>query len=188
MIPVARFADRHEMMKALTPPWPTMVEVGVQFGRFAEAMYEACRPRRLILVDPWRHIGGQESDPAMVSDVEHEARFRECCLRFQRMPTTVDIWRTTSEEAVFYINAYWIEPQNLDAVYLDADHSEAGITADLEMWWPLVRRGGVLAGHDYLVNDWIKVKPAVDAFAEREGLEIMLSAETDWPSWAVVKP
>ena len=33
--------------------------------------------------------------------------------------------------------------------FIDADHSYASVTADLHAWWPKVRAGGMIAGHDY---------------------------------------
>jgi predicted O-methyltransferase YrrM len=35
-----------------------------------------------------------------------------------------------------------------DFIFLDADHSEAGVTSELELWFPKLRPGGILAVHD----------------------------------------
>lgn len=42
-----------------------------------------------------------------------------------------------------------LDPGSFDLVYIDGDHSDAGITADLKASVPLVRPGGILAGHDF---------------------------------------
>jgi predicted O-methyltransferase YrrM len=39
-------------------------------------------------------------------------------------------------------------PSDLDLVYLDADHSEQGVRAELAAWIPKVRAGGIIAIHD----------------------------------------
>jgi predicted O-methyltransferase YrrM len=36
-----------------------------------------------------------------------------------------------------------------DMVYLDGDHTYGGVSRDVKAWLPKVRKGGVLAGHDY---------------------------------------
>ncbi len=36
-----------------------------------------------------------------------------------------------------------------DMVFLDAQHSEASVAADIAAWWPKVKPGGILAGHDW---------------------------------------
>ncbi len=37
----------------------------------------------------------------------------------------------------------------IDYLYVDADHSYAGCKSDLELWWPHLRVGGLIAGDDY---------------------------------------
>jgi hypothetical protein len=39
-------------------------------------------------------------------------------------------------------------PDNLDFVYIDGDHSIEGVTSDIETWYPKVKKGGLLGGHD----------------------------------------
>jgi cephalosporin hydroxylase len=71
-------------------------------------------------------------------------------------------------------------------VYLDADHSKAGVLADLKLWMPKVRPGGVIAGHDYLDGDLPEgdfgVRSAVLEFFGRE--PEMVTGE-QWPSWLI---
>ena len=38
---------------------------------------------------------------------------------------------------------------SLDFVFLDADHSYEGVSADIAAWTPKVKRGGIIAGHDF---------------------------------------
>lgn len=43
---------------------------------------------------------------------------------------------------------------SLDFVFIDGDHSSEAIARDINMWWPKVKEGGVLAGHDYYVSGY----------------------------------
>lgn len=56
-------------------------------------------------------------------------------------------------------------PTDLDFVYIDGDHSYEGIKRDVEAYYPLVKKGGVIGGHDFygtfpgvvtFVLDWTK--------------------------------
>ena len=38
-------------------------------------------------------------------------------------------------------------------MYVDALHDRVGVLRDLEAWWPKLRAGGVMAGHDYMTQD-----------------------------------
>lgn len=45
--------------------------------------------------------------------------------------------------------AAMFEDESLDFVFIDADHSPQAVYDDLNAWWPKLRPGGLLAGHDY---------------------------------------
>lgn len=81
---------------------------------------------------------------------------------------------------------------SLDFVYIDADHSHDGTLQDVLRWAPKVKRGGVLAGHDYLDGPTpngavYHVKSAVDEWAVRTGLRVAVIEERKGhePSWFV---
>ena len=65
------------------------------------------------------------------------------------------------------------EPESVDFVYIDANHSYTFVRDDIQAWLPKVKKGGIIGGHDY---DWadkehddeLAVKRAVDeAFGDR---------------------
>lgn len=61
----------------------------------------------------------------------------------------------------------------LDFVYIDANHGEAFVRRDLAAWAPKVRRGGVMAGHDYIWRSerpHIQVKAAVDRYVREHDI------------------
>lgn len=64
---------------------------------------------------------------------------------------------------------YWSQP--IDFLYIDADHSAAGVLADLHAWTPHVRSGGLIAGDDYDHPRYPGVRAAWDAFEQGEGLQ-----------------
>jgi hypothetical protein len=81
---------------------------------------------------------------------------------------------------------------SLDFVFLDANHSFTGVSADIVAWWPKIKPGGWLCGHDY--GGWLcvgekrqyfGVQKAVDAFAARLGVEV--AADRDY-TFFVAKP
>jgi len=83
----------------------------------------------------------------------------------------------------------------LDFVFLDAGHEYPDIEADIRAWWPKVRKGGILAGHDYGHPDFPGVAQAVNEhFQNVEGLSDKLllfpptSTNPGVHSWWVEKP
>ena len=57
-----------------------------------------------------------------------------------------------------------IENNSVDFVYIDAKHDYDSVKQDLSVWFPKVKIGGFLAGHDYDKNQWPDVVQAVDEF------------------------
>ncbi len=58
---------------------------------------------------------------------------------------------------------------SVDFVFLDANHAYESVSNDLRAWWPKIRPGGTLAGHDYA---WTGVRRAVHEFFGRRDLGI----------------
>jgi predicted O-methyltransferase YrrM len=65
-----------------------------------------------------------------------------------------------------------------DFIFLDADHSYESVKQDIELWWPRVKKGGVMAfhdcyeGHGYFPGVYQAVS---EKFGEPEGCEITLA-------------
>ncbi len=83
-----------------------------------------------------------------------------------------------------------IVDETFDVVYIDARHDYRSVAEDINAWWPKVKPGGILAGHDYLFGQingtLISVKPAVDEFVYREGVLLFVTQDR-FPTWFVYK-
>jgi predicted O-methyltransferase YrrM len=55
------------------------------------------------------------------------------------------------------------EDESIDFLFIDADHSYEAVKKDLKLWYPKVKKGGIISGHDYFWVD-ARVKRAVDEF------------------------
>ena len=172
------FDSREALMGELVPG-KCVVEVGVFEGDFANTLL-GFSPERLWLVDCWENQkGSYESDP--FNTLNLPAMFAGVVQRFQGC-NSVSVLRAYSLEASrLFVDGHF------DTVYLDADHSEAAVYADILAWWPKVRRGGYLAGHDFLDEQHLHVKPAVERWLRDEGLELWAVTKDCPPSWAVFK-
>jgi hypothetical protein len=52
-------------------------------------------------------------------------------------------------------------PIKIDYLFIDGDHSYDGCAGDINAWLPHVKKGGVVAFHDYESPNWPDVKVAV---------------------------
>jgi predicted O-methyltransferase YrrM len=171
----------------------TAVEIGVQRGRYSEFLLAHWPGRRLISVDPWLEAPDAEYvDRANVAQQVQERRYREAVRRLERFGARSEIWRTTSVDA-----AGRVEPGTLDLVYVDARHDYESVLEDLECWWPKLRPGAIMAGHDYvdgeLPNGVFGVRSAVDTFFGRLGVPVHATDGRPvrvevFPTWLVEVP
>ncbi len=164
------------------------VEVGVRKGHFSEWMLEHWHGGRLMAIDPWLAEPSGYADISNVTQVEHDANHAETRRRVARFSERVQVWRATGAEA-----AQSFPQACLDFAYLHARHDEASVGDDLQTWWPIIRSGGVLAGHVYLdgmiAEGDFGVRSAVDAFFGELGLPVHATSDDEpWPSWIVRKP
>lgn len=60
--------------------------------------------------------------------------------------------------------ALWCGAQGLqfDSIFIDGDHSFEAVKSDIESWLPLIRPGGLIAGHDF----WAAHPGVMDAVNE----------------------
>lgn len=64
------------------------------------------------------------------------------------------------------LSASFFEDISVDISFLDAGHSYNAVLADLKAWYPKMKNGSIMAGHDY--NSWEGVKKAVLEFFGKE--------------------
>jgi hypothetical protein len=162
-------------------------EVGVKRGHFSQDLLSAWHGAQLISIDPWlADPSGGYHDKANVTQEQHDAYFAETMERLRPFGDRSAIWRMVSTEA-----AAAIDPGSLDFVYIDARHDHDSVLEDLAAWFPLVRPGGVIAGHDYIngvrAEGEFGVRRAVDEFFADHALRVTSTfADAPWPSWLVV--
>lgn len=148
-----------------------MVEVGVWRPYLAAHVLAGHPSVRVILVDPWRTgVAGCGRMGQWPQDA-YDAAYEEAVALAHAYPGRCDVWRRASARAVREM-----VPGSADLVFLDADHSERAVRADLQRWWPIVAPGGYLGGHDYGHPDHPGVRRAVDA----QGAEVRLDADYTW--------
>lgn len=56
------------------------------------------------------------------------------------------------------------EDASLDFVYIDSVHDYAHVKETFERWWPKVKAGGIIAGHDYCIADIDKRESGIDTW------------------------
>ena len=177
----SKFTDRGSLFGAL-PKGGAGVEVGVQRGEFSAELLRAAQPQVLFLVDCWQAqapeaVGHDET--ANVPQEVQDALYASVLQRFANYSHVMVIRDFSAPAASRFKDAIF------DWVYIDANHLRC--YDDMVAWWPKVKPGGYMLGHDYMVlNDCITVKPAVDLWALERNLKVTATVE-DYPNWLIYK-
>lgn len=141
-----------------------LVEVGAAYGKSAAYMAWQIRASqkniRFDAVDLWTHLLGTPDD------VEYGSRFGGGSIRRAFMYTLrsrgLDRFvHPIQLDSVAAARAY--ADDSLDFVFIDADHSYDAVMADITAYFPKLKAGGVIAGHDYH-TDGMQVKEAVNQY------------------------
>lgn len=144
----------------------TVVEVGVYEGANARRLREYLKPEKLYLVDPWAVTKATgKYNVKYLGDGLWDALYQRICAEFSG--PDCEILRLKSAQAALHF-----KDNSLDFVYLDGDHRLEFIREDIRLWYPKVRPGGVLGGHDFSAPRRFPNQNRVrDAVIERFGMD-----------------
>jgi len=168
------------------------VEVGSFKGEFARTILEKWQGT-LYMVDAWYEL---EDYNDMSNIGLNQDAYVEAMRSINEFRDRAYMLRCLSKQAVDLF-----PDESLDFVYIDANHEYSYVVEDIKLWYPKVKKGGIVAGHDYLDIDWYDdeysekdknkymwgdgqhfigvfgVNPAVDEFCKENNIEFSLTEE-----------
>jgi len=154
-----------------------VAEIGVAEGINAESILEMLNVKKMFLVDPYEpyftdaRIGDGVTPRGIETkfvDINAKVLVAERLARFKSKIEFVPLYST---EAVHVI-------PKVDFAYIDANHDFPHVTEDIENYWPKIKPGGILSGHDFEQN-YPGVTKAVVNFAVHNDLQLF-TEHVDW--------
>jgi hypothetical protein len=116
-------------------------EIGVNRGDFSKTILDVTKPSKLHLIDMWSDPGRYHG--GLRGEVE-----RKFASEIASGIVQVNVGMST-EVLPKMPDAYF------DWVYLDTDHTYSTTAAELSILKSKMKRGGVIAGHDYVTGNFI---------------------------------
>jgi hypothetical protein len=165
------------------------IEIGVWRGAYSFDIIAALNPSLFYGVDPYCLFDDYTDTPDQVefsNQSNLDKLYSDVKMRYSQF-TNAQLIRSTSADAVGRF-----EDNSVDFVYIDGDHTYEFVSQDIARWWPKIKPGGILSGHDYTPGNPQKnriygVIPAVDEFVARHSLDLGKTDE-EYATWWVVKP
>ena len=181
------------------------VEVGTFKGEFARQILESTDDKlQLYMVDVWRGLGNEYMDAS--NHNIHTSAYADTMKSIEGYE-----YRAIMVRANSVIGSDMFQDESLDFVYIDANHAYEWVKTDIKCWFPKVKKGGYLMGHDYIAMDWYNdpnfmfngkdkhiygnngfyfgifgVNPAVDEFCKEHGYTLTITNEW-FGTWMIQK-
>jgi predicted O-methyltransferase YrrM len=178
----------------------TMIEIGVQRGGNADQLLQRWPGfKHYYGIDAWQQQTNY-LEAANVNDNEQTQIYQTALntLVGKYGKERITLIRNFSTQAVSLF-----KPKSIDFIYVDARHDYCGCAEDLNSYYPILRCGGLFAGHDYVYRtptsgeDWGvcangtrvegSVKQAVLDFANQQKVRVQSTGEPHFPSWFFFK-
>lgn len=163
--------------------YKTFVEIGCKEGRTTGHILKTVPDSQVIAVDPWI-VQDATSDPTKetyaswdFSKIEAEfwANVGDAKDRCRML-------RMTSEQAAIQTTGCPVDTHGqVDLIFIDALHDYDHVKQDIALWWPKVRIGGMLCGHDFN-HKWPGVERAVF-----EAFNLMFVGVAPDSVWYIIK-
>jgi hypothetical protein len=155
--------DRCELLKLL-PKNSVCAEIGVDRGEFTSEILKLTHPRKIHLIDLWGDSQRYHDGLKLAVQQKFEAQINEGLIK-------VDVGYSIDVLSNF-------PDKYFDWVYLDTDHTYQTTSKELTLLEKKVVEGGIIAGHDFTLGNWVGdfrygVIEAVHEFCVRENWEII---------------
>ncbi len=162
-LPKGWFHHAEHMLALIEREQPkVIVELGTHNGASAIAMARVIEPWGGVIfcVDTWAGVPGPGK-----SRTPYRMLSCACAMINAKVSPRVRLMPTKTTDA----GHAWNGPP-IDCLYVDADHTKEGCRGDLSAWWPHVRRGGIVAGDDYLNPRYPGTTQAWDEWEREQGM------------------
>jgi predicted O-methyltransferase YrrM len=145
------------------------VEIGTGGGAATVTILSALPNCFLYTIDPFEHREGEEFEASHPQE-DHDRTKAQAEKRLLNFSDRSKLLVMKSRDAISFV------PKEVDLIWIDGDHSENGITTDIDLYYPLVKQGGIFGGHDFG-----QVHPLTEIIQER--FEGKINTGGDFTFW-----
>jgi hypothetical protein len=161
-----------------------IAEIGVAFGGHLEKIMSDTATEKAYAIDPY-FLYESSTDSFSYQEInytqaDYDNLFKFASERLKKFGNKVDFLRESSTDA-----SKKIDDNYLDLVFIDAEHTFDALRKDIEAWFPKVKNGGIVSGHDYNHGNFPDVKRLVDEWCEEKNYDLNIGEGYVW--WVIKK-
>jgi hypothetical protein len=160
--------NRNDLLN-LMPRDAVVIEIGSRSGDFSYQILVITKPQKLYLIEDWSTTD-QKQNLSIISRV-FDAQIQTDQINLRSGSPLVEIKK--------------IPDGSVDWIYLNPDNTFSGTLDLLEQCQLKVKEGGLIAGNNYSIGEWIDIRrygviEAVNTFCKKYGWEMVyLTNESD---------
>jgi hypothetical protein len=151
------------------------VEIGVAYGGHSESILKNTNIEKLYGIDPYFNYEGYEGDGQCKEQDVMDDIYDFVKKRLSFYDERYELIRELSNVAVDKFS-----DNSLDFVYIDGNHFEEYFKQDVNDWWPKIKEGGALCGHDYDHYFFPGITNYVNFFSKNLNLELFKLGTHVW--------
>lgn len=159
-------------------------QVGVERGLNATEMLQSMNFDKLYLIDDYApytdYLGG--FCPQEIQDQVYQWMFKNLSPYLDKV---VFITKSSMLASTLFQDEFF------DFIYIDGNHNYDNVKQDMSLWYPKVKKGGILSGHDFDPRNVTRqdVAEAVKDFCKENKLEykVFPYEQINYSDWVIVK-
>lgn len=123
----------------------TFVEIGVWKGLSIKYLAEKVKNKniQIIGIDTFQGTAGEHDDDI---DIVNGSLYQTYLKNIAETKIQTITGRSDETHANF-------SDESIDFLFIDADHHYESVKKDIELWYPKIKKGGIISGHDYYLQD-----------------------------------
>ena len=142
------------------PDGGTFVECGAWLGKSSSFLCDYAKDRvNVFIVDTWK---GSQNELNSYHELAVKTDIYPMFLENMGERKFTPIRKTSTEASKDF------KDESCDVVYIDMEHTYEAVKEDIEHWLPKVKKGGYLAGHDYVSHTQGVIKAVNEAFTSNK--------------------
>jgi len=121
------------------------VDVGCLIGGFTKVMAKVARNNngKVFSIDLFK----TSPAPTVLWEIHHSYPVKDIFIRHMAERGVSEYVNILEGDASSFVPQF--EDESVDFIFLDAAHNFNSVTNDLTLWYKKLKKGGVIAGHDY---------------------------------------
>lgn len=123
-------------------------EIGTAFGGHAESILLNTDVEKLYCIDSYKHYSDSTDSFCLLNgkkyeQIEYDVLYELTKERLSKFGDRQSLVRENSKSGSELVN------EELDFVFIDAQHTKEAVLEDIKIWASKVKVGGIISGHDY---------------------------------------